>query len=294
MPVEGETPVEGEGEVPVEGETPVEGEGEPPVEGEGEPVVGSAIRTIVGLTATIVITLPEGTESWTLEETIPAGLDVFNITGPNGAWDSVNRKITWSGSVVSLAKADGPVVGYEVNGPAGIYVVSGVVAFDGATQAVTGDDTFVITALEGEPVEGEPVEGEPVEGEPVEGEPVEGEPPVEGEVVALVAVPAISGMTLEEAEAAIAAAGLVVGEVLYVCSDDVDEGAVIRTEPVEGSMVAPGAAVNIWVSTGKCPCCEGCEWCTWSNLFLGALALLALLITALFLNSGGDVMIPLK
>ena len=285
--------------MPVEGETPVEGEGEPPVEGEGEPVVGSAIRTIVGLTATIVITLPEGTESWTLEETIPAGLDVFNITGSNGAWDSANRKITWSGSVVSLAKADSPVVGYEVNGPAGIYVVNGVVVFDGATQAVTGNDTFVITALEGEPVEGEPVEGEPVEGEPVEGEPVEGEPvegePIEGEpVVILVAVPAVAGQTLEDAEAAILAAGLVVGEVIPVCSDDVPEGEVIRTEPEVGAMVAPGTAVNIWVSTGKCPCCQGCDWCTWSNLFLGALALLAVLVTALFLNTGGDVMIPLK
>ena len=91
---------------------------------------------------------------------------------------------------------------------AGIYVVNGAVVYDGATQAVTGNDTFVITALEGEPVEGEPVEGEPVEGEPVEGEPVEGEPvegePIEGEpVVILVAVPAVAGQTLEDAEAAI-------------------------------------------------------------------------------------------
>ena len=152
-PVEGE-PVEGE---PVEGE-PVEGE---PVEGEpveGEPVEGecdaSAVRTIANNNegccrnqpvASIELTLSEccvGT--WTLEEVIPADLEVSNISG-NGVFDENSRKLTWSGLTVKAGKTVS--VGYEVSGPKGDYEVGGMLIVDGQTVAITGDNTLVIDGV---------------------------------------------------------------------------------------------------------------------------------------------------
>ena len=140
---------------------------------------------------------------------------------------------------------------------------------------VTGDLT--VTALFAEDIaEGE---GEaPAEGEP---EPAEGE--------AVLVVPDVVLLPLEGAGAAVANAGLVVGEVAEECSDDVPAGAVISQEPVAGTIVEALTPVNLVVSTGECPCSCG-AFCTfnWGNLFLGALAVLVLVIISLFTLGGGS------
>ena len=69
----------------------------------------------------------------------------------------------------------------------------------------------------------------------------------------LVTVPDVVGLTQSAAEAAITAAGLVVGQVTEVCSDSVPAGSVISQNPVAGASVQPGSAVDLVISTGPCP-----------------------------------------
>ena len=65
-------------------------------------------------------------------------------------------------------------------------------------------------------------------------------------------VPTVRGLTQDEAEARIEAAGLVVAEVIEDHSDPVvDAGRVVGTEPEEGAIVAPDAEITIYVSSGK-------------------------------------------
>ena len=66
-------------------------------------------------------------------------------------------------------------------------------------------------------------------------------------------VPDLAGMDGIEAEAAITAADLTMGDVTEECSDTVDEGKVIRQEPAAIAMVMPGSAVSFVLSTGSCP-----------------------------------------
>ena len=154
----------------------------PMSEGEGEDECeGPAIRIITGTDIAVSIVPPQGTTVWGAEEYLPADLEVSGITGPNGVWDSVNRKLSW------WAASDAPAtLGYALSGPAGNYELSGMANFDGVDAAVTCDSGVILSPLsEGEPIEGEPIEGESIEGEPIEGEPAEGEPvegePIEGE-----------------------------------------------------------------------------------------------------------------
>ena len=67
-----------------------------------------------------------------------------------------------------------------------------------------------------------------------------------------VPVPDLSGMTQEEACAALAAAHLTCGTVTPECSR-VTTGHVTRLDIASGTMVAPGTTVSFWVSTGPCP-----------------------------------------
>ncbi len=64
-------------------------------------------------------------------------------------------------------------------------------------------------------------------------------------------VPDLSGMSREDAEAALAAAGLKVGVPISETSMDVPEGHVIRTKPAKGTEVLSGATVRLVVSAGK-------------------------------------------
>ncbi|MBP9004096.1 MAG: PASTA domain-containing protein, partial [Candidatus Hydrogenedentes bacterium] len=67
-----------------------------------------------------------------------------------------------------------------------------------------------------------------------------------------VAVPDVVGLAQASAQAAIAAAGLAVGDVSVNCSNTVPAGDVISQSPAGGSLVAPGSSVNLVVSSGPC------------------------------------------
>ena len=68
----------------------------------------------------------------------------------------------------------------------------------------------------------------------------------EGQVV----VPSISGLTLDEAKAAITASGLQVGSINKV-EDSAEANTVLSADPAEGKVLSRGATVNITVSSGK-------------------------------------------
>ena len=68
-------------------------------------------------------------------------------------------------------------------------------------------------------------------------------------------VPDVTGMSQEEAQDAVSAAGLVI-VIAEEESDTVPAGTVIRQEPPAGSAVAPGSAVTVYVSSG--PADAGC------------------------------------
>jgi MYXO-CTERM domain-containing protein len=62
-----------------------------------------------------------------------------------------------------------------------------------------------------------------------------------------VAVPSVVGLPQDEAEAAIEDAGLTVGSVIFVSSNDVPVGDVSGESPPAGQLVAPGVAVDLVV-----------------------------------------------
>ncbi len=68
-----------------------------------------------------------------------------------------------------------------------------------------------------------------------------------------VPVPNVTGLTVPEAEAALAAAGLVVGGASEEYSATVPAGRIFRQDPAAGIQVAPGAAVAFVVSLGPAP-----------------------------------------
>jgi beta-lactam-binding protein with PASTA domain len=70
---------------------------------------------------------------------------------------------------------------------------------------------------------------------------------------ASVAVPAVANLTQAAATTAITGAGLVVGTITNASSATVPSGSVISSSPVAGTLVAPGSAVNLTVSTGPAP-----------------------------------------
>ncbi len=99
-----------------------------------------------------------------------------------------------------------------------------------------------------------------------------------------VTVPDLSGMTREDAEAALTAAGLAVGTITEAFSEEVGAGFILTQDPVGGASVAPGTAVSLTVSLGPedtgCGC--GCKKSDFSpeglkkhlgDLFLAGLAL---------------------
>ena len=129
--------------------------------------------------------------------------------------------------------------------------------------------------LEGEPqIEGEPqLEGEPaLEGETqIEGEPshegevsqVEGESHTEGEtgqegecIPQLAIVPNLAGTDEDDAQTALASAGLVAGNVTRAYSDSVPMSGVVSQEPPAGARASAGSKVDFVVSLGPEP--SGC------------------------------------
>ena len=135
---------------------------------------------------------------------------------------------------------------------------------------------------EGESSEGETEEGE-TEGESDEGESDEGESEGEGEIEGLVTVPNLMLQTLDGATAQIESAGLALGAVSYKCNDEIPAGAVATQSPAAGTRLAEGAPVNLVISEGDCPTgCDEFGMNDWGNLFLGILAVIALLLASVF------------
>lgn len=71
-----------------------------------------------------------------------------------------------------------------------------------------------------------------------------------------VAVPAVTGIPREDAEVLITSAGLSVGSVTEEYSAESAEGIVLRQQPVGGTLVLPGASVNLVIATKRIPTCE--------------------------------------
>ncbi len=78
--------------------------------------------------------------------------------------------------------------------------------------------------------------------------------------------------TLEEVEAALAEAGLIVGSITYEYSATVPEGAILGQNPPAGSSVPAGSGVNLIVSRGPAPSLPTAGW-----MALAALTALGLL-----------------
>jgi hypothetical protein len=68
-----------------------------------------------------------------------------------------------------------------------------------------------------------------------------------------VAVPNVVGLTQAAATTAITSAGLVLGAVTSESSATVPAGSVIRESPVAGTLVSPGSAVSVVISSGGAP-----------------------------------------
>jgi beta-lactam-binding protein with PASTA domain len=66
-------------------------------------------------------------------------------------------------------------------------------------------------------------------------------------------VPSVVGLTQSAAGTAITGANLIVGTVTQQCDNNVAAGSVISQNPVAGSPVPPGSAVDFVISTGPCP-----------------------------------------
>lgn len=66
-----------------------------------------------------------------------------------------------------------------------------------------------------------------------------------------VTVPNVVGMVLDDAEAALTSAGLMVWGVIYKPSDDAEAGTVIRQRPEAGEEVSGGRPVTLTVSAGS-------------------------------------------
>ncbi|OQC06310.1 MAG: Dictyostelium (slime mold) repeat protein [Candidatus Hydrogenedentes bacterium ADurb.Bin101] len=250
-PVEGEVPAEGEGEVPAEGEGEVPAEGEGEVPAEGEGEVTSVIDAV--------------DDDFT-------GKPVDESVGSTNVGNVLDND-TLNGAPVSIDEITMTIVSAKADAQVVLDTATGIVRVDPGTApgvytlgykiCAKADPDNCDTAL------------------------------VKVSVIAkaLTVVPDLANMPLEDAIVAIEAAGLTVGTISYECSDDVPEDCVISHEPAVGATVPTGTPVDLLVSSGDCPCCAGFEFLTWSNLFLGALALLVLVVTGLLL-SGTDV-IPL-
>jgi beta-lactam-binding protein with PASTA domain len=65
-----------------------------------------------------------------------------------------------------------------------------------------------------------------------------------------VPVPDLNGLSYDAAQAAITAAGMLLGVLDEESSDTIPAGQVIRQNPAAGTLVAPGFSVNLAVSSG--------------------------------------------
>ena len=108
----------------------------------------------------------------------------------------------------------------------------------------------------------------------------------------VVSVPALAGLTQEQAEAALADAGLAGGTITEEPSETVDAGLVLDQNPAVGTIMVPGATVDFVLSSGPDDSGCGCLQCNSAksglagaknllgDFFLSGLSLVTLLIMA--------------
>ena len=120
---------------------------------EPDAALHNVTRSIRDNSVSLMVMPTSGATVWGVEEYVPSELTATGITGSNGAWDTVNRKVSWWGT------GDVPVVlGYQVEGADGSYLMQGAANVDGATVDITGDSAVQLGSVsqEGELVsEGE-------------------------------------------------------------------------------------------------------------------------------------------
>jgi hypothetical protein len=103
-------------------------------------VLPSAERSISGTNVAVTVRAPAGVSTWTLVETLSAGLTPTNITG-SGVWNSAAHTLTFTGT-----EATTNTLSYLVICAAsGVYSVSGTVTPQPANvpAAVTGDNRII-------------------------------------------------------------------------------------------------------------------------------------------------------
>ena len=204
------------------------------------PVVVS-VPDVVGLpqadaeAAIVAANLVVGVVTTAGSDTVPAGSVISQ--DPTGGSSAVE------GSAVDLVVSAGPVV-VSVPDVVGLPQADAEAAIVAANLVVG-----VVTTAGSDTVPA---------GSVISQDPVGGSSVAEGSAVDLVvslgpvvvSVPDVVGLPQADAEAAIVAANLVVGVVTTAGSDTVPAGSVISQDPVGGSSVAEGSAVDLVVSLG--------------------------------------------
>ncbi len=206
-----------------------------------------------------------GTRAWGAEVYLPEGLMVIDIDGPNGAWDEINRKLSW------WSTGDAPVsLGYRVTGMPGTYTVRGEANFDGTGMPLSGLDAVRI--VETPEFGDQETEGEREVRPVTEAE----EAPPAGSVV----VPDLMNKNREEALAVLEGLGLVIR--IQEENSKTAKDTVIRQQPASGTEVDAGAEVTLTISTGRSGSLLGCgPGATQGAGYLGDLLLLSALLFVL-------------
>ena len=102
----------------------------------GPKMLSGTSESQASVTGSFTITPSTGTKAWGAELYLPEGLAPLDVIGTNGTWDEINRKLSWWGT------GNAPVVlGYEVAGLPGTYVLSGEANFDGIPAPLIGVET---------------------------------------------------------------------------------------------------------------------------------------------------------
>jgi len=96
----------------------------------------SAVRSVQTTNVTITVTPVSGTQAWGMEEAIPAGIEVNNVSD-GGTWDATHLRIKWA-----FFDGNARTLSYSVTGVAGAHGVVGQISFDGSDEAVVGATSF--------------------------------------------------------------------------------------------------------------------------------------------------------
>lgn len=110
---------------------------------------------------------------------------------------------------------------------------------------------------------------------------------VDGEPVGQTQVPDVAQQYLEDAQAVVLGANLVVGEITYEYDSQVPEGYILRQHPAAGEVVDQATPVDLVVSKGARSCgCDTPGSFVSGDMFLGLLGLIVLVVVTLCAQGG--------